>query len=51
MLAYRELDDALGLSAMACEMIADARTGKIPSRRATSRRLKPCRKTSCRTVA
>src|ERR1700757_1244540 len=28
LLAYRELDDALGLSAMAGEMIADARAGK-----------------------
>src|SRR5215472_5632030 len=27
-LAYRELDDALGLSMMAGEMLADARTGK-----------------------
>jgi hypothetical protein len=26
--AYRELDDALGLSAMAGEMLADARTGR-----------------------
>src|SRR4030088_2749299 len=28
LLAYRELDDALGLSAIAGEMLADARTGK-----------------------
>jgi hypothetical protein len=28
LLAYRELDDALGLSAMAASMLADARTGK-----------------------
>ena len=28
LLAYRELDDALGLSAMAGRMLADARTGK-----------------------
>ena len=28
LLPYRELDDALGLSAMAGEMLADARTGK-----------------------
>jgi hypothetical protein len=27
-LAYRELDDALGLSAIAGETLADARTGK-----------------------
>jgi hypothetical protein len=28
LLAYRELDDAIGLSAVAGEMLADARTGK-----------------------
>jgi hypothetical protein len=28
LLAYRELDDALGLSAVAGKMLADARTGK-----------------------
>ena len=28
LLAYRELDDALALSAMAGETLADARTGK-----------------------
>ena len=28
LLAYRELDDALGLSAVAGEALADARTGK-----------------------
>jgi hypothetical protein len=30
LIAYRELDDALGLSALAGEMLAGARTGANP---------------------
>ena len=32
LLAYRELDDTLGLSDLAGERLADARTGKRPAR-------------------
>ena len=42
LLAYRELDDALGLSVMAGEMLADARTGK------NGRPLLSCRAKSAR---
>jgi hypothetical protein len=31
LLAFRELDDALGLTAMAAEVLADPRTGKSPA--------------------
>ncbi len=39
LLVYHELDDALGLSAMAGEKLADVRTGKKRSEAETSRHL------------
>ena len=38
LLAYRELDDALGLSDLAADLLADARTGKNGRQRTRGRR-------------